>query len=260
MRTLEVLSEPARKQTGEPWIGRVYRPGVDPAGYGGPEAMLSTDLGARLTLFAEMLEICGSEGEGCWSFAPSQLRRAFAVYYYHGNRFSTLDALSRFLRHFDPEVTRLYIADALPGALLRLHDVMEARVLLAEEKKDREIKALQAHARDAFDALTGSPKISSRSGGKRSSAAIWRSTMASRSRSGSALRRFMPIWRTSPHRPGQRSGSPPAGMDLRRRCGARSSASSERSRPIDSWSPIPESTRTAVATQAGPEIWKRRPA
>jgi hypothetical protein len=70
-----------------------------------------------------------------------------------------LDALSRFLRHFDPEMTRRYVTDVLPGMLLRMGEEVEARIALANEMEAKgcgfegEAQALRESVSVAKDAL-----------------------------------------------------------------------------------------------------------
>jgi hypothetical protein len=53
-----------------------------------------------------------------WWFTPHQFRRFFGVVYYHRYRFPHLAALSRFYRHFDPDMTRRYVTEAVIGGFL----------------------------------------------------------------------------------------------------------------------------------------------
>lgn len=137
---LERLSRTARQNDAEGWLARIHRPValINAASEAaGPRSYLKTRLDLVLDDFWRMA--AGSDADA-WSFKPHQLRRAFSIYYYHGNRFSTLDALSRFLRHFDPEMTRRYITEAIPGALMRLREIIDARG--REHQVTREAKAV----------------------------------------------------------------------------------------------------------------------
>lgn len=153
VRILERLSATARQHDAEGWLARIHRPValINAAGdAGGPRPYLKTRLDLALDGFWRM---AAGPNANVWSFKPHQLRRAFSVYYYHGNRFSTLDALSRFLRHFDPEMTRRYITEAIPGALMRLREIIEARGREHETARQAKVAAasLQSLAGDHED-------------------------------------------------------------------------------------------------------------
>jgi len=119
---LEDLSATGRARTGQPWLVNIDRPN---AVHGHLKERIGYNLNwsALLNDFAKAVGLTDpTSGQG-WHYAMHQLRRAFAVYYYHGNRYSNFDALSRYLRHFDPEVTRTYITDAIGGRLGELNEL-----------------------------------------------------------------------------------------------------------------------------------------
>lgn len=118
--TLERLTARTRKATGEAWLFRVLRTSLKTPSYIDP--MLSR----RMAQFAKF-EGLMAEDPGFAMLKPHQLRRAFAVVYYHGYLGASLDSLSRFLRHSDPEMTRIYINEILPGAMGRLREEIAAR-------------------------------------------------------------------------------------------------------------------------------------
>ncbi|QFU16946.1 hypothetical protein [Microvirga thermotolerans] len=154
VRVLEELSQSARERTGKNWLVKIHRPSLaqvsdDNQG----RDYIETALRFTLNDFAEVVGASRPKDGVAWKFAPHQLRRAFSVYYYHGNRFSSLDALSRFLRHFDPEMTRRYITEAIPGALTRLREVIDARVKVAEEMEQPGQDAVLTSARAALASL-----------------------------------------------------------------------------------------------------------
>ncbi|MBK3732771.1 hypothetical protein GAY29_06535 [Azospirillum brasilense] len=160
---LEDLSRTGRERTGELWLMNIDRPNAE---FGRYSERIGYNLALRHLLndFANMAGIPKPEGIKDWRFAPHQLRRAFSIYYYHGNRYGNLDALSRFLRHFDPEMTRVYITEILGGMLGRLNELARAyskksEALAAQAKESEELAtaagkahALAKMAQEAYDA------------------------------------------------------------------------------------------------------------
>jgi hypothetical protein len=134
IQILEDLSAPGRARTGTPWLMNIDRPN---AALGNYEERLGhyLDIGVLINRFAEAnglsRQISDDDGK-VWRYAGHQLRRAFSVYYYHGNRYGSFDALSRFLRHFDPEMTRIYVTEAFGGRLGAMRE--EARAAAAAAK------------------------------------------------------------------------------------------------------------------------------
>jgi len=117
---LERLTARTREVTGDAWLFRVSRTNLEAPSY------VSLELDRRMGEFAVFNGLVAEDP----SFAmlkPHQLRRAFAVAYYHGYLGASLDSLSRFLRHFDPEMTRIYINEILAGAMDRLREEIAAR-------------------------------------------------------------------------------------------------------------------------------------
>ena len=133
---LENLSASGRKRTGEPWLANIDRPNAE---YGRYNERVGYNLhwSPLINDFAKFSGLCETKSGIKWRYSGHQLRRAFAIYYYHGNRFSNLDALSRFLRHFDPEVTRHYIVEASGGRLGALKEQVAAYAKRAEEQKSQ---------------------------------------------------------------------------------------------------------------------------
>lgn len=138
------LSASGRERTGEPWLINIDRPSVPRNGRKESRHFLNRNLTNLLTAFAEMA--LSSAGLDDVAFAPHQLRRAFAIYYYHANRYATFDALSRFLRHFDPEMTRIYITDILGGNLGRLAEVSRSFGKEADEREEQAKRGTESAA------------------------------------------------------------------------------------------------------------------
>ncbi|MEY9768593.1 hypothetical protein ABIA14_000870 [Sinorhizobium fredii] len=76
-----------------------------------------------------------------WNLAGHQLRRGFAIFYYYGFEWADLDSLAYMLRHYDPEMTRVYVTEAIAGEVTRLEDELRARSSVAKEKYSKELKA-----------------------------------------------------------------------------------------------------------------------
>ncbi|MGO6898393.1 hypothetical protein ACCT15_34155 [Rhizobium ruizarguesonis] len=83
--------------------------------------------------FVEFVELEPPIGQDSWNIASHQIRRGFAVYYYHGNDWHELDPLSWMMWHYDSEMTRTYVTEALAGKIRRLSDELKARSAVARE-------------------------------------------------------------------------------------------------------------------------------
>ncbi|WP_036291793.1 hypothetical protein [Methylosinus sp. PW1] len=146
VQILERLSESARLKDKTNWLTKVHRPSLSESELNtGQRIYIQTMLQFTLNSFADIVGARTSSDGTLWKFKPHQLRRAFAIYYYHHNRYSNLDAISRFLRHFDPEMTRRYITETIPGAHMRMREIVEARSAKAQENE-----RISAEARDAM--------------------------------------------------------------------------------------------------------------
>lgn len=135
IKRLEELSEPVRNVQRTPWLidvplASVQRPMQD----GAPtnNRTYAPDCLTMIKHLAAISDIPLTHDGQSWEFGTHQLRRAFAVHYYYGFRYANLDALSRFLRHFDPEMTRIYITDVIPGLLLELKERRKSHERLVE--------------------------------------------------------------------------------------------------------------------------------
>jgi len=117
---LERLTARTREATGEAWLFRVSRTNLKGSSY------VNLMLRRRMGEFVEFNGLA-AEDPGSAMLKPHQLRRAFAVAYYHGYLGASLDSLSRFLRHFDPEMTRIYVNEILGGAMGRLREEVAVR-------------------------------------------------------------------------------------------------------------------------------------
>lgn len=142
VKLLEELSASGRARTSEPWLRNIDRPNAE-LGQHSERFGFNLNWGILINDFADVATIKGGKKDANWRFGAHQLRRAFAIYYYHGNRYSNLDALSRFLRHFDPEVTRIYITEAVGGILGRLSELARAYATQAEEVETQAFNSLR---------------------------------------------------------------------------------------------------------------------
>ena len=145
--TLEKLSAGARALTGTNWLFQALKKTA------GERPVIKFRMNETLDWFAEVncLTNC-TDGEDL-SLAAHMFRRGFAILFYHGNRFSSLDALSRYLRHFNPEMTRLYMNEILPGKIARLREMIGARTKAALALLSDEDKRWLADARDRLKEL-----------------------------------------------------------------------------------------------------------
>ncbi|NOG71964.1 hypothetical protein [Roseicella sp. DB1501] len=136
VRAVEVLvelGEHAREARGEKWLFLFKGPlREDPVHYQFDEA---------LKHFADVVGVPPLENGNFWTFKPHQFRRFFAIVYYHRFRYRSLTALSAFLKHFNPGVTRRYVTEAAKGALARLREEAEAAM-----QRHAEAKAARASA------------------------------------------------------------------------------------------------------------------
>lgn len=127
---LEALSHERRSSSGEPWILDIRPPG----GANG-----RTCVRRALTTFAEVAGVPPLPDGSNWWFTPHQFRRFFGITYYHRYRFPHLAALSQFYRHFDPDMTRVYISESALGSFLRLEEerrLHETALERAERQRD----------------------------------------------------------------------------------------------------------------------------
>ncbi len=147
VKILEQLSATAREHEQHNWITKIISPRLKPADYettAKHKKYISTIFDSKLKVFAEMTGVDTDDNGAKWIFTPHQLRRAFAVYYYYGQKFGKLDALSRFLRHFDPEMTRRYITMTNPGMLSHLTQISNSDSEESQDLKNEAKKAFQS--------------------------------------------------------------------------------------------------------------------
>ncbi len=119
---LEMLTESSRDFTGSEWLFEVVRKNGLEQRY-----QRSSNIRKSFNTFIEYHNLEAPEGLDDWNFASHQLRRGFAITFFYGFECRDLDALSWFLRHFDPEMTRIYIRTVLPGQMARLQREIEQR-------------------------------------------------------------------------------------------------------------------------------------
>nr|WP_319485230.1 hypothetical protein [uncultured Cohaesibacter sp.] len=147
VKILEQLSATAREHEQHSWITKIISPRLRPTDYETAtkhRKYISTKFNEKLKNFAEMTGVDTDDNGIKWIFTPHQLRRAFAVYYYYGQKFGKLDALSRFLRHFDPEMTRRYITMTNPGMLSHLTQISNSDSKESQDLKNEAKKAFQS--------------------------------------------------------------------------------------------------------------------
>lgn len=119
---LEKLSLMQRRVSRDPWILQIRFPGSN----------RKTRLPKALTAFAEYSNVPTLPNGTHWWFTPHQFRRFFGITYYHRFRFPHLAALSQFYRHFDPDMTRTYISEAVLGGFFKLEEERNTHETMAE--------------------------------------------------------------------------------------------------------------------------------
>ncbi len=151
---LEKLTKDTRTATGEDWLFHYdRRPGS------GLQTAVRFDSTELLNEFAAVNGLEPPDGQLAWNFAFHQLRRGSGVAYYHASPMSSLDALSRMLRHFDSNLTRLYVYEVIPGAMAELRQLIDSRVQLAREAMTEEDRAWVSSARGVLDDLADRDKV-----------------------------------------------------------------------------------------------------
>ncbi|SOC40018.1 hypothetical protein SAMN05892877_106336 [Rhizobium subbaraonis] len=119
---LEELTKSSRTFTGNDWLFEVIRKdGL------GDSYQRSSNLTKTFKRFTAHHGLAAPEGLDDWQLASHQLRRGFAICFYYGFELADLDSLSWFMRHFDPEMTRIYVKNILPGQIARLEREMSLK-------------------------------------------------------------------------------------------------------------------------------------
>lgn len=127
------LSKDYRRRTGEPWLfcfDEIIKLRSEKDETRTATFMVYRSL-ARFSRFVGVPPLLdGSQ----WDPKPHEFRRFFGVVYYHHYRFPHLPALSNYLRHFDPDITRRYISEAARGGFLRRSEERKVRARMEEQK------------------------------------------------------------------------------------------------------------------------------
>ena len=121
---LEWLSSVYRERSTEEWIFEFDDLCLPPWAAAGNRPIFSVY--RSLQRFAEHVGVPPLDDGTVWSPKPHEFRRFFGVVYYNYYRFPHLTALSSFYRHFDPDMTRRYVAEAAKGAFLTLREDQRA--------------------------------------------------------------------------------------------------------------------------------------
>lgn len=130
---LEHLSGSRRLETTKPWIFDFADP------FDGLHRPF--DQASALRQFVEFADVPALPDGSKWWFSPHQFRRFFGIIYYHHYRFGHLAALSNFYRHFDPDMTRLYINEAANGGFLRRAEERRVTKTANERRQDNNDQA-----------------------------------------------------------------------------------------------------------------------
>ena len=115
---LERLSAGTRERNGSDWLLRVE---------GWKGVAVPIEWSDALNSFAKLMKVPLPRNMSEWSLTFHQLRRGFAVFYYWGFTFSSLDALGHMLWHVDPNETRHYVFEAVRGEILKLRENLSSR-------------------------------------------------------------------------------------------------------------------------------------
>ncbi|WP_207484957.1 site-specific integrase [Arenibaculum pallidiluteum] len=137
---LERLSSVAREREAVPWIFNLTEILRD-------DRHVKFDLPRKLMDFARFIHVPLLANGTEWVFSPHQFRRFFAITYYYRFRNPSLTALSDFMRHHDPDMTRRYITEAAGGGLIRM---AEERRIAAVSSTDRRTLAEKQRAFSDF--------------------------------------------------------------------------------------------------------------
>jgi hypothetical protein len=114
VKVLSQLSAPARERHGRKALFNFIAPHW---GY-----RVAYDFGDGLPLFASFCKVPALPSGEPWHFKPHQFRRFLSVIYDRQYKYSSLTALSAFLKHFDTSRTRTYTTDVTQGELARLRE------------------------------------------------------------------------------------------------------------------------------------------
>jgi len=148
---LDRLSVRARKRNGTEWL--FDRIGVI------NDTPVYTDLGRAIKRFADCIEVPPLPDGSEWEFSPHQFRRFFSIVYYHRFHYASLTALSEFLRHYDPDMTRRYITEATRGALGRIREEATAATEQIKQLKAAAAPTAEvASAQSLLDELAAADK------------------------------------------------------------------------------------------------------
>lgn len=121
------LSAYARQQSSERWLFQFLIPFV-----GNRRDYL---FGQAIKRFAAFVEVPPMADGTAWEFSPHQFRRFFSIVYYHRFRYASLTALSAFLKHYDPDMTRRYVTEVTKGNLSRVREAATMTAAKVQEMK-----------------------------------------------------------------------------------------------------------------------------
>lgn len=164
---LKWLSEDARASDGTQWLFKF----IEPDGSGRRIGFSMTE---AIRMFAEFVGVPALANGEKWHFTTKQFRTFFSMVYYHRWHFPSLTALSNFLKHNNPDVTRGYVTAVGRSNILRIRDERDAAKATREEAAAREAQAARAADFEAgrmnfmvatlSDAITGKAPISGHGG------------------------------------------------------------------------------------------------
>ncbi|MGE5478079.1 MAG: hypothetical protein ACM3Q1_15585 [Bacteroidales bacterium] len=124
---LTKLSALARHERGDRWLFKFMVPFHN--------SNRDYHFGPSMRHFANFIGVPPLPDGSDWAFAPHQFRRFFAIVYYHRFRYASLTALSAFLKHYDPDMTRRYISESTAGSLVKVREAANAAAARVKEMK-----------------------------------------------------------------------------------------------------------------------------
>ncbi|MBB2780278.1 UNVERIFIED_ORG: integrase [Rhizobium esperanzae] len=118
---LTQMSASTREATGEQWLFRVAKGTLKKRSFVGKK------LDKDLNEFVNFNQLSPPRDREGWTLASHQFRRGFAVFFFHGFEWATIESLSLYLGHYDPAMTEVYVNEVLAGEIGRFRDEIEAR-------------------------------------------------------------------------------------------------------------------------------------
>jgi hypothetical protein len=120
VRVLEQLSESARELSDSPYLFQYLVKTEKKPRWLNFDGLPTFPIGRQLRQFGFFVDVPASADGTRWAFRPHQFRRLFAIIYIWIYDLPNWGALSQYLRHDDPEMTRRYISDPELGQIIAM--------------------------------------------------------------------------------------------------------------------------------------------